>query len=88
MESLRYRCGKKITCDERYAFYVHEPERFNLPQKTQDTSYIILKENYYFIGHDTHQNYNEQYQNTFQRGGISMEEIIVPLAVLKPKQIQ
>jgi len=87
MESLRYRCGEKITCDERYAFYMHEPVRFNLPQETPDTSYTILKENYYFIGHDTYRNYNEQYQNTFQRGGISMEEIIVPLAVLKPKQI-
>jgi len=87
MESLRYRCGERVTCDERYAFYVHEPERFNLPKKTAETSYVILKENYYFINHDTYHNYNEQYQNTFQRGGISMEEIIVPLAILKPKLI-
>ncbi len=87
-ESLRYRSGEKITCDERYAFYMHEPERFNLPQETEESNFIILKENYYFINHDTYHNYNEQYQNTFQRGGISMEEMIVPLAVMKPKQIK
>ena len=67
---------------------MHEPARFNLPRKTKDTNYVVLKENYYFIGHSTYRNYNEQYQNTFQRGGISMEEMIVPLAVMEPKEIE
>lgn len=88
IEKLRYRYGEKITCDERYAFFMHEPARFNLPQNTSDTSYIILKENYYFINHDVYKHYNKQYRNTFQRGGISMEEMILPLAVMEPKQIK
>lgn len=86
--NLRYQSGKNITCDERYALYMHEPARFKLPQKTKDTNYVILKENYYFISHSIYRNYNEQYQNTFQRGGISMEEMIVPLAVMEPKEIE
>jgi hypothetical protein len=86
MKSFRYKYGEKITCDERYAFYMHEPKRFNLPQKTKDTSCIVLKENYYFVNRSTYREYNEQYQNTFQRGGISMKEMIVPLAIMKPKR--
>lgn len=88
MANLRYQSGKNITCDERYALYIHEPARFNLPKKTKDTNYVVLKENFYFINHGTYRNYNEQYQNTFQRGGISMEEMIVPLAVMQPKEIE
>lgn len=88
MANLRFQCGKNITCDERYALYIYEPARFNLPQKTKDTNYVVLKENYYFINHGIYRDYNEQYQNTFQRGGISMEEMIVPLAVMEPKEIE
>ena len=60
----------------------------NLPKKSKDTNYVVLKENFYFINHGTFRNYNEQYQNTFQRGGISLEEMIVPLAVMQPKEIE
>lgn len=86
-KNLRYQFGDNVTCDERFAFYLHEPLRFNLPMETANTNYIILKENYYFIDHDVYQNYNQQYQNTFHFGGISMEEMIVPLAIMRPKGI-
>ena len=88
MANLRYQCGKNITCDERYALYIHEPAMFNLPQKNKESNYVILRENFYFVTHGTYRNYNEQYQNTFQRGGISLEEMIVPLAVMEPKRIE
>jgi hypothetical protein len=85
MLGLRYQSGRNITCDERYAFFMHEPARFNLPVDTPETSYIVLKENYYFIKHDVYQNYAKQYTNTFQHGGVSMEEMILPLAIMKPR---
>ncbi|MGD9200311.1 MAG: bifunctional response regulator/alkaline phosphatase family protein [Chitinispirillia bacterium] len=87
-DNLRYRFGNKITCDERYAYFLHEPHRFNLPQDSPETSYVVLKENFHFISHDVYKNYNEQYINTFHHGGISMEEIIVPLAVMTPKYFE
>lgn len=87
LQNLRYRFGEKLTCDERYAFFMHEPNRFKLPAGTPQTCYITLKENYYFINHDVYKNYNKQYLNTFQHGGISLEEIIIPLAIMTPKQI-
>ncbi|MBD3393341.1 MAG: response regulator [Chitinivibrionales bacterium] len=84
-KNLRYRFGDKITCDERHALFISEPARFKLPAATPETVGIILKENYYFILHDKFENYQKQYSNTFQHGGISMQEIIVPLAVLTPR---
>jgi len=88
LNNLRYQCGENVTADERYSLFMHEPARFNLPTKTKNTNFVILRENYYFISHGVYRDYNEQYQNTFQRGGISMGEMIVPLAVLEPKQIE
>ncbi len=85
MKTLRYSYGEKITCDERYAFYMHEPELFNLPKGTEETSCIALRENYYFVNRDTYADYTDQYQNSFQQGGVSMYEMIVPLAIMRPK---
>jgi CheY-like chemotaxis protein len=82
----RFRFGKNITSDERHALFMSEPVHFRLPEPAPGSAAIILKENYYFIQHDKFENYKKQYRNTFQNGGISMEEIIVPLAVMTPKQ--
>ena len=56
-----------------------------LPSFTLATKYILAKEDFYFVYPN---NYNEmvrQFQNSFQHGGISLDEMIVPLAVLNPK---
>jgi len=84
-KSLRFRFGENITCDERHALFISEPRRFKLPAETPSTVAIILKENYYFILHDTFENYQKQYRNTFRHGGVSLEEIVVPLTVMTPK---
>lgn len=82
--SSRYRHGTEITCDERYALFIDEPERYRLPKQEEESKYIVLKENYYFVNHDTYDKYNEHYQNVMQYGGVSMEELIVPLGILRP----
>ncbi len=84
-KNLRFRFGETITCDERHALFISEPQRFKLPAPTANTVAIVLKESYYFILHDKFENYQKQYMNTFQHGGISMEECIVPLAVMTPR---
>lgn len=81
-DSLRYRFGDTVSSDERYAWSISDTECFGLPRATPGTKCLILKENYYFVGPDSFQNYNERYRNTFQHGGISMEELIAPIAVM------
>ncbi len=85
LSNRRYRFGENITADERYGYYFDKPDRIGLPQSNENEHCVILKENYYFTDHGTYHEYNEQYMNSFERGGISMEEMILPLAILKPK---
>lgn len=85
MKNLRYRYGQKITCDERYGYLLTDPSRFGLPAGGEDDHCVVLKENYHFVDHGTYHDYNDKYLNSFERGGLSLEEMIMPLAILKPK---
>jgi len=85
LNNKRFRFGADITADERFGYFFDDPERFGLPGTTEDDHYVMLKENYHFTDHGTYEEYNELYKNSFERGGISMEEMILPLAMLKPK---
>jgi CheY-like chemotaxis protein len=84
-KNLRYKFGENVTCDERHALFVSDPSAFRLPSFSLNSRCIIAKENYYFVYPEKFETFQKQYQNSFQHGGISMEEIIVPLAVMKPK---
>ena len=64
---------------------IKKPNQYRLPMLTLATTYIIAKEDYYFVYPN---NYNEmvrQFQNSFQHGGISLEEMVVPLAIMTPR---
>ena len=84
-KDIRYKFEKNITCDERHAIFLSDPGIYRLPAFPASPSCIIAKENYYFIYPDKFENYQQQYQSGFRYGGISMEEMIVPLAVMQPK---
>lgn len=83
---LRYRFGEKITCDERHALFLSSPEHFGLPAATADTACIIAKENYYLTRPEKFAEYHEHYRSAFNYGGISLEEVIVPVAVMRGKR--
>ncbi len=83
--NLRYKFGENITCDERHALFLADPTVFKLPAVSLNSNCIIARENYYFVYPDKFENHQRHYQNSFQHGGISMEEIIIPLAVMNPK---
>ncbi len=83
--NLRYKYGDNLNADAKDAVLIKKPEDWRLPQLTLATTYIIAKEDFYFVYPN---NYNEMvryFQNSFQHGGISIEEMVVPLAVLTPK---
>jgi CheY-like chemotaxis protein len=85
-KNMRYKFGSSVTCDERHALFLSDPIAFRLPSTPRHSTCIIARENYFFADPDKFENYRRQYQNTFQHGGISMEEMIVPLAILEPKK--
>jgi CheY-like chemotaxis protein len=83
--TVRYKEGKNLTCNERHAIYVKKPSDFGLPAKNIVDSFIFAKDDYYFVYPNAYHQYQKQYNGTFQHGGVSMEEMILPVAVCKPK---
>lgn len=84
--TLRYKQGKNLSCNERHAVYVKNPNLFGLPVKNIVDNFIFAKDDYYCVYPNAFHQYQKQYNGTFQHGGISMEEMILPLAVGKPKK--
>lgn len=84
--ALRYKYGRNLKCDERHAIFVRDPESFGLPMDQISTNFIIAKEDYYFVYPTNYNKYQNLYKDTFQHGGASMEEMILPIATLTPRR--
>ena len=81
---LRYKFGKDITADERRVVALNDPRHFRLPRPKKTPSCIIAKGDYYFAHPESFSDYRTDNRNAFQQGGISMDEMIMPLAVFTP----
>ncbi|MCG9126099.1 PglZ domain-containing protein [Candidatus Poribacteria bacterium] len=82
---LRVKEGKNIIYNQDASFIIKEPEKYRLPSNDNDKNYILALEDYYFV-YDRHStNYNDVFQGSFQHGGISFEEMILPCIVLEPR---
>ena len=82
---LRFKEGKHITCDPDAGYLITDPETYRLPGSTEGKSYIIAKEDYFFIYDRQFNVYKELFHGSFQHGGISLEEMILPCIVLEPR---
>jgi len=82
---LRYKFGDNLNCDPKGAILIKDPRVYRLPMYGLATTYIFAKEDYYFVYPTNYHEYEREYRNSFQHGGISLEEMILPLAVLHPK---
>ena len=82
--NLRYKHGTAIRCNKKEALFITEPLKYKLPSENVHKKYAIAKEDFFFV-YPTHiHQYEKRYKGTFQHGGISLEEIILPLAILTP----
>ncbi|MGA2506352.1 MAG: bifunctional response regulator/alkaline phosphatase family protein [Chitinispirillaceae bacterium] len=81
---MRYKFGRDMAADERHAVLLHDPQLFRLPQMKKAPSCIIAKEDYYFSHPESFSDYHPDNRTTFQQGGISMDEMIMPFAVFTP----
>ncbi|MBT6424879.1 MAG: PglZ domain-containing protein [Bacteroidetes Order II. Incertae sedis bacterium] len=84
--ALRYKYGRNLKCDPRHAILVKDPESFGLPVNNRSNNFIIAKEDYYFVYPTNYHQYLNKYRDTMQHGGISMEEMILPVITMKPKR--
>ncbi|MDI6765721.1 MAG: PglZ domain-containing protein [Bacteroidota bacterium] len=84
--NLRYKFGRNLKVDERHAIFIKNPLEYRLPKRSVTINYIIAKEDYFFVYPTDYHQYLNKYKDSFQHGGISMEEMILPVIKLKPKQ--
>ena len=84
--NLRFKVGRNLNVDEPEDIYIcRSPERLRLPKPNVSSAYAFTKKDYFFAYPNNFNHYVNLYKDTFQHGGISMEEMIVPLIHLKPK---
>ncbi len=83
--SLRYKFGRNLNAEQDAAIIVREPETFKLPTGDRINNFIFAKEDYYFVYPTNYHKYQKRYKDTFQHGGASLEEMILPVATLTPK---
>ncbi len=83
--SLRYKHGRNLKVDSKNAIFVKNPEEYGLPRTSLTQNYIFAKEDYYFVYPTNYHRYLNQYMDTFQHGGAALEEMILPVATLRPR---
>ena len=83
--NIRYKYGRQLKANPSEVFNVDSPEKYGLPLIGSDTNYLFAKDDYCLIYQNNFRQYEKIYQNTFQHGGISMEEMILPIGTLTPR---
>ena len=82
---LRFKVGGELICNEEAGLRITQPEQYMLPDMPHEKNYVLAKEDHYFVYPNQFNDYKHQYNGGFQHGGISMEEMILPCAILEPK---
>jgi DNA-binding response OmpR family regulator len=83
--NLRYKYGDNLNCDRKQAWLIKDPRKLRLPVWGLATTYIIALEDFYFVYPTKYSEYKRHYRDSFQHGGISPDEMILPVATLRPK---
>lgn len=84
--NLRYKLGKSLSYDSKDVFVIKDPQKAQLPSPNISTSYVFATGNDFFAYPNNYNYYVQYYKDTFQHGGISMEEMIIPLITLKGRK--
>ena len=84
--NLRYKLGKNLAYDSKDLFVIKEPRKAMLPAPNLSTSYVFATGDDFFAYPNNYNYYVSYYRNTFQHGGISMEEMLIPIITLKGKK--
>ncbi|MDQ3141963.1 MAG: PglZ domain-containing protein [Bacteroidota bacterium] len=83
--NLRYKVGKNLQYDKKDILEIKEPHKVGLPRPNVSSTFIFARENKYFLYPNNYNYFLNYYKNTFQHGGISMEEMICPVIRLRSK---
>lgn len=83
--NLRYKVGKNLNFNHKQVFEMHDPAKFGLPSPNLSSVFIYACNEDFFSYPNNYNYYVQYYNGTFQHGGISLQEMLVPLVTLSPK---
>ncbi|RZS93710.1 bifunctional response regulator/alkaline phosphatase family protein [Aquimarina brevivitae] len=83
--NLRYKTGKSLTYQHKEVLAVEDPKSVQLPSINVSSSFIFAKGDFFFAYPNNYNHYVSYYRNTYQHGGVSLEEVIIPFAVFNPR---
>jgi len=83
--NLRYKTGRSLTFDKKDVLASGKPSEIHLPSITMSSSFIFAKNDLFFAYPNNYNHYVSYYRNTYQHGGVSLEEMIIPFVVLLPR---
>ncbi|HHC79301.1 MAG TPA: PglZ domain-containing protein [Flavobacteriia bacterium] len=83
--NLRYKTGRSLSYDEKDVYAVKNPKDILLPSAHMTSSFIFAKEDLFFAYPNNYNHYVKYYKNTYQHGGVSLEEMIIPCVIMEPK---
>jgi CheY-like chemotaxis protein len=83
--NLRYKVGRNLQYERRDVLAFRDPKNAGLPRPNVSSTFIFAKEDRFFLYPNNYNHYHNYYKNTFQHGGISLEEIICPIIKLRSK---
>lgn len=85
--NLRYKQGRNLNYEnEKYLFTIRKPEEGMLPRTNMSSTYVFASEDYFFAYPNNYNHYVNYFRDTFQHGGISLDEMVIPIVELLPKR--
>lgn len=83
---VRYKYGRNLNCPDKTGLNIKHPADYHLPADDVTTNYVIARDRNFFVYPTEYHKYVKRFEGSFQHGGISLEEMIVPLAILRPRR--
>ncbi|MCF7801887.1 MAG: bifunctional response regulator/alkaline phosphatase family protein [Candidatus Marinimicrobia bacterium] len=83
--NLRFKQGRNLKANPRDAWFINDPKRLRIPSSASSDTLAIALSDFYFLYPTNYRKYQNRYMDTYQHGGLSMAEMIIPFVTLEPK---